>query len=184
MDMPLEIAGKGDVVELTDSNFDRLVLQSEEPWLVEFFAPWCGHCKRLEPEWAKAASALKGKVKLGAVDATVHSSKATEYGVRGYPTIKFFPAGKKKSAEEYNGGRTAEDIINWANEQVQENLPPPELLQITSNEVLEDACNNHPLCVISVLPHILDCDAKCRNDYLARTNILRITYTLISLLTF
>lgn len=44
---------KKDVIELTDSNFDKTVLESDEPWLVEFFAPWCGHCQRLEPEWAK-----------------------------------------------------------------------------------------------------------------------------------
>jgi protein disulfide-isomerase A6 len=56
---------------------------------------------------------LKGKVNLGALDATVHSGKASEYGVRGYPTIKFFPAGKKSSAEEYDGGRTASAIVEW-----------------------------------------------------------------------
>jgi len=51
-----------DVVELTDSNFDKLVLNSDDIWLVEFFAPWCGHCKNLAPHWAAAASELKGKV--------------------------------------------------------------------------------------------------------------------------
>ena len=65
-----------DVITLTDSNFDQLVMQSEDMWLVEFFAPWCGHCKRLAPEWASAASQLKGKVKLGAVDATTETSLA------------------------------------------------------------------------------------------------------------
>jgi protein disulfide-isomerase A6 len=95
-----------DVIELTDSNFDKLVLQSEDIWLVEFFAPWCGHCKNLAPEWAKAAKELKGKVKLGAVDATVHTVTASRYEVKGYPTIKFFAGGKKEksSAQEYDGG--------------------------------------------------------------------------------
>lgn len=72
-------------MELTDDNFDRLVLDSGEVWLVEFFAPWCGHCKSLEPEWAAAASAVKeqtkDKVHLGAVDATVHQGLASRYGV-------------------------------------------------------------------------------------------------------
>ena len=109
---------------------------------------------------------MKGKVKLGAVDATVHGSKASEYGVQGYPTIKFFPAGRKSGAEEYDGGRTADDIISWASEKADASAPPPELVQITSNDVLEEGCASKTLCVISVLPHILDCDAKCRNDYL------------------
>lgn len=52
-----------DVIELTDSNFDSLVLNSEDMWLVEFYAPWCGHCKNLAPHWAQAASDLKGKVR-------------------------------------------------------------------------------------------------------------------------
>jgi protein disulfide-isomerase A6 len=51
---------------------------------------------------------LKGKVKLGVVDATVHTQIAQRYGVQGFPTIKFFPAGKKDGqAEDYNGGRTS-----------------------------------------------------------------------------
>lgn len=63
------------VIELTDENFDKTVLNSEDMWLVEFYAPWCGHCKNLAPEWAAAASELKGKVKLGALDATVNTLK-------------------------------------------------------------------------------------------------------------
>ncbi|XP_036329942.1 protein disulfide-isomerase A6 homolog [Rhagoletis pomonella] len=70
-------SGADAVIELTDDNFDKLVLNSDDIWLVEFFAPWCGHCKNLAPEWAKAAKELKGKVKLGALDATVHQSKAS-----------------------------------------------------------------------------------------------------------
>ena len=70
-----------DVIELTDSNFDEKVLGSDDLWLVEFFAPWCGHCKNLAPEWAKAATSLKGKVKVAAVDATVHTVIANRFGV-------------------------------------------------------------------------------------------------------
>jgi len=57
--------GGNEVVELTDANFDKLVMQSKDSWLVEFFAPWCGHCKNLEPHWKSAASEMKGKVKVG-----------------------------------------------------------------------------------------------------------------------
>ncbi|CAG4986404.1 unnamed protein product [Parnassius apollo] len=159
---------KSDVITLTDSNFKELVLDSEDLWLVEFFAPWCGHCKNLEPHWAKAATELKGKVKLGALDATVHQVMASRYQVQGYPTIKMFPAGKKTSdsVEDYNGGRTASDIVAWALEKVAENIAPPEIVQVVNEETMK-ACSEKPLCVVSILPHILDCNAACRNEYIS-----------------
>lgn len=158
-----------DVVELTDGNFDKLVLNSDDIWMVEFYAPWCGHCKNLAPHWAKAATELKGKVKLGALDSTVHTIKAQQFGIQGYPTIKFFAGGPKDrdTAADYDGGRTSADIVNWALEKFSENIPAPEIIQLTSEEVTKKICQDKPLCVISVLPHILDCDATCRNKFLA-----------------
>lgn len=165
-------AGSGNdevVVELTDSNFKKLVLDSEDVWLVAMVAPWCGHCKNLKPEWAKAAKELKGKVKLGQVDATVHTSIASEYQVRGYPTIKFFPGGKKDSSsvQDYEGGRTASDIIAFCQDKYTVNIPAPEVYELTSEESVTKACEEKPLCVISILPSIYDCQAQCRNNYLS-----------------
>lgn len=165
-------SGKGDVddvVELTESNFDKLVLNSEDVWLVEFFAPWCGHCKNLAPEWRKAATELKGKVKLGALDATVHPTKAQEYGVQGYPTIKFFGGGRKSQSDaaDYDGGRTAADIVTWAMDKYSDSIPSPDVVELTEAAVVKGSCENKALCIVSVLPHILDCDAKCRNKYLS-----------------
>jgi protein disulfide-isomerase A6 len=157
-----------DVIELTDSNFESMVIGSTDMWLVEFFAPWCGHCKNLAPHWAQAASELKGRVKLGALDATVHTVMAGKYNVRGYPTIKFFPAGKKdmNSAEEYDGGRTSGDIVKWAEDKLTESAEPPEVLELTSQEAL-DQCAEKQLCHIAFLPDILDTGASGRNGYLA-----------------
>jgi len=155
-----------DVIELTEANFDKLVMKSDDMWLVEFFAPWCGHCKNLAPHWKSAAKELKGKVKLGAVDATVHQALAGRYGIQGYPTIKYFKAGKKGSPEDYDGGRTAGDIVAWANERVQVNLPPPEIVELTSQKVLDDTCEGKQLCIIGFLPHILDSMASGRNTYI------------------
>lgn len=156
-------SGSSDVVELTDSNFEKLVLKSDDMWLVEFFAPWCGHCKNLAPQWEIAATDLKGKVKLGALDATVHSVMASKYGVQGYPTIKFFHKG---DVEDYDGGRTASDIVAWATDKAAVNIAPPEVKQIINNAVLDETCKEHPICVIAILPHILDCQSKCRNNYI------------------
>ncbi|XP_018429039.1 PREDICTED: protein disulfide-isomerase A6 isoform X1 [Nanorana parkeri] len=160
--------GKKDVIELTDDNFDRQVLNSNDVWLVEFFAPWCGHCKNLEPEWAAAATEVaeqtKGKVKLGAVDATVHQGLASRYGIRGFPTIKVFQKGEEPV--DYDGGRTKADIVARALDLFSENAPPPEILEILNEDIVKKTCEEHQLCVIAVLPHILDTGAAGRNSYL------------------
>lgn len=70
-----------DVVEITDSNFEEEVLNYDGMVLVEFYAPWCGHCKNLAPHWAQAATDLKGKVKVCAIDATVNTVMSNRYGV-------------------------------------------------------------------------------------------------------
>ncbi|XP_042602269.1 protein disulfide-isomerase A6-like [Cyprinus carpio] len=159
---------KKDVVELTDDNFDRTVLDSDDVWMVEFFAPWCGHCKNLEPEWKAAATEVKeqtkGKVKLGAVDATVHQGLASRYGIRGFPTIKIFRKGEEP--EDFQGGRTRSDIVARAMDLYSDNIPPPELQEILNEDVLKKTCEDYQLCIISVLPHILDTGASGRNSYL------------------
>lgn len=157
-------SGGGAVVELTDANFDNLVMKSDDIWLVEFFAPWCGHCQRLEPEWKNAAKGLEGKVKLGAVDATVHTGIGNRYQIKGYPTIKYFAAGVKSSPVDYDGGRTASDIVAWGLSKVVVHIDPPKIIELTDDSVFVEECREKPLCVISVLPHILDTMAEGRNN--------------------
>jgi len=155
-----------DVIELTSSIFNKEVLDSKDMWLVEFYAPWCGHCKKLAPEWASAATTLKGKVKLGAVDATQFGDLAGRYGVSGYPTIKYFPAGAKLDAEEYDGGRTASDIVAWAEAKLEEFAEPPEIRELLNDDVFNEECREKSICLISILPDILDTQAAGRNAYL------------------
>ena len=160
-----EPGGGKDVIELTEANWQKKVMNSEKGILVEFYAPWCGHCKSLAGPWADAASQLKGKMDLGALDATAHGSIAQQYGVQGYPTIKYFAPGSTEP-EDYNGGRTASDIVKFAEEKFSENLAPPEVVQITSEASVSAGCENHPLCVVAFLPHILDCQSSCRNGHI------------------
>lgn len=74
--------------------------------------------------------------------------------------------------QEYDGGRTSSDIVNWSLEKLAENVPAPEVMQIANEKSLREACEDKPLCVVSVLPHILDCQSDCRNQYLKTLNDL------------
>ena len=113
--IPLSISfyeGKSSVILLDNTNFEKEVLQTKDIWLIEFFAPWCGHCKNLAPEYEKAARALKGIFKVGAVDADKEKELAGKYGIQGFPTIKFFGI-TKTNIQDYQGQRNAQSIINF-----------------------------------------------------------------------
>jgi protein disulfide-isomerase A6 len=90
------------VFDLNTPEAHPVELVNNQCRIVLLKAPWCGHCKNLAPEWAKAAAALKGIVKLGALDASEHQSLGGQYGVKGFPTIKIFGADKNKPAD-YQG---------------------------------------------------------------------------------
>ena len=87
-------SGKTKVEILTAANFQSKVVDSEDLWMVEFYAPWCGHCKSLAPSWEKAAKALKGVVRVGAIDVDSEKSIGGQFGIQGFPSIKFFGANK------------------------------------------------------------------------------------------
>ncbi|XP_011816364.1 PREDICTED: protein disulfide-isomerase A6 [Colobus angolensis palliatus] len=131
-------SSKKDVIELTDDSFDENVLDSEDVWMVEFYAPWCGHCKKAELD--------------------------NRSPIRGFPTIKIFQKGE--SPVDYDGGRTRSDIVSRALDLFSENAPPPELLEIINEDIAKRTCEEHQLCVVAVLPHILDTGAAGRNSYL------------------
>lgn len=108
----------GDVLVLDESNFDTTIAEHESGILVEFYAPWCGHCKKLAPEYKKAATKLLedsgGKVRLAMVDATEDKDLAERYNVKGFPSLKFFSGGDPaQHPVEYEGGRTERDIIAY-----------------------------------------------------------------------
>lgn len=115
--MNLLYTASSPVVQLNQGNFSNLVTKSEDLWMVEFYAPWCGHCKSLAPEFEKAAKVLKGIVKIGAVDMTTDQGVGSPYDIKGFPTLKFF--GINKGAPlDYNGARTAQGIVDFVLSQI------------------------------------------------------------------
>jgi protein disulfide-isomerase-like protein len=96
---------------LTDDNFDKLVKPSEAIWMVEFYAPWCGHCKKLQPIWAETASLATGVVRFGKVDTDAESKLSTRFNIEGLPTIIRFDG---KRQDVYNGPRQANELLEFA----------------------------------------------------------------------
>ena len=127
----------------------------------------CGHCKSLEPEWAALATNLKGEVKVAKIDATENKELAARFGVQGYPTIKFFPAGPKdeSSAIDYSGPRNEAGMAEWAREQTG-GATNFEQIELTSQSVYDEYCLDKHLCVIYFLPHKLDSSPEERQKYL------------------
>jgi protein disulfide isomerase len=99
------VADEADVFILTGDNFDATINENDFVF-VEFYAPWCGHCKKLAPDWEKLAGDLKkagSPVVVAKIDATEHAGPANTYGVKGYPTIIFFKNGNQI---KYEGDRS------------------------------------------------------------------------------
>ncbi|CAA3006822.1 disulfide isomerase-like 2-3 [Olea europaea subsp. europaea] len=125
----------------------------------------CGHCKKLAPEWKKAANNLKGKVKLGHVDCDADKSLMSRFNVQGFPTILVFGADKGHPIP-YEGATSATVIESFALEQLETNVSPPEVTELTSPDILEQKCGSAAICFVAFLPDILDSKAEGRNKYL------------------
>ena len=131
---------EGEAVDAKDADFDAVV--GAHPFtLVEFYAPWCGHCKKLAPEWDKAAAALKGEAQLVKVDCTVETETAQKYEINGYPTIKVFRDGQL--AGDYDSGRTADAIVKY----VKGNSGPAVSAVATADELRQAKEGNEVLVV-------------------------------------
>lgn len=81
-------------IHVTDEAFEKTVLQSETPVIVDFWAPWCGPCKMVAPILDKLASEFAGKVVIAKVNTDEHSEWAGKFGVQGIPTMLFVAGGK------------------------------------------------------------------------------------------
>ncbi|KAF2096518.1 PDI precursor protein [Rhizodiscina lignyota] len=123
-----------DVLSLHKDDFDEFI-QENNLVLAEFFAPWCGHCKALAPEYEEAATALKEKnIALAKVDCTEESELCSNYGVEGYPTLKIFRG--PDNITPYGGPRKAQAIISYMTKQ---SLPAVSVLDKDSLEEFKTA---------------------------------------------
>eukprot|EP00057_Strongylocentrotus_purpuratus_P027764 XP_011682238.1 PREDICTED: protein disulfide-isomerase A5 [Strongylocentrotus purpuratus] len=106
-----------DVIHIESTKeFEKLISKEKRPVLTMFYAPWCGHCKRMKPEFAGAATDLKGDAVLAGMDVDRPENMASRqaYNITGFPTILYFEKGKRKF--DFGGERTRQGIIDWMEE--------------------------------------------------------------------
>ncbi|KFD57523.1 hypothetical protein M513_01626 [Trichuris suis] len=135
------------VVILNDENYDSF-LESHPVALVEFFAPWCGHCMRLAPEYEKAAQRLKeiAGIPLAKLDATENPAVAKKEQIMGYPTLKFWKDG---AYLHYDGDRDADGIVAWVREKADPTYrPPPDAVVTLTSENFTDVVSNAPIMLV------------------------------------
>ena len=84
----------GNILEFTEANFSSEVLESSQPVLVDFWAPWCGPCKMLGPTIEEIANDYAGKARVGKVNTDEAGSIASQYGIQGIPTVILFKGGQ------------------------------------------------------------------------------------------
>lgn len=143
-----EVKEENGVVILTDSNYDTFI-DGKDTVLIEFYAPWCGHCKKFAPEYEKIALTLKESdppISVAKVDATVATDLASRFEVSGYPTIKILKNGEPV---DYDGDRTESAIVERVKEVAQPDWkPPPEATLVLTKDNFDETVNNADIILV------------------------------------
>ncbi|WP_188236228.1 thioredoxin TrxC [Sphingopyxis sp. LK2115] len=105
----------GEPVELTATTFARHQERSDLPLLVDFWAPWCGPCKMMAPQFQQAARLLEPRFRLAKVNTEAEPRLATQFGIRSIPTLVLFRNGREVARQA--GAMGAQDIVRWASPQ-------------------------------------------------------------------
>ncbi|CAJ1055986.1 protein disulfide-isomerase A3 [Xyrichtys novacula] len=154
-----------DVIDFTDDDFENKI-GDHSLILVEFYAPWCGHCKRLAPEYEAAATRLKGTVSLAKVDCTANNNVCSKYGVSGYPTLKIFRDGEESGP--YDGPRTADGIVSFLKKQA-----GPASVELKDEADLQKYIADQDA---SVVGFFADAGSSSQSEFLKAANTLRDNY--------
>ena len=101
----------GTSIELSQERFQKLVTNTQDPWFIKFYAPWCHHCRSLAPSWSQMSKELQGELNIGEVNCEVEVRLCKDVRVKAYPTIHFFRGGERV---EYDGLRGLGDLVSYA----------------------------------------------------------------------
>ncbi len=104
---------EGPVYVLVGKSFDQIVMDPTKDVLVEFYAPWCGHCKKLAPIYDEVAQKLSHNKNLIIAKMDSTANETDKVSIQGFPTIKFWPAGNKDRPLEFEGERTVDGFIDY-----------------------------------------------------------------------
>lgn len=130
----------GEVISLTSETFDDFVAQA--PTFVKFFAPWCGHCKKLAPVWIQVARRMQHKLNIAEVNCDEFKSLCSKQGVTGYPMLFYYSHGAKT---EYSGSRKYEPLVAFADK-----AASPNMQQISAHD-LDKVVHENPVAYVLLL---------------------------------
>ncbi|XP_034043969.1 protein disulfide-isomerase A2 isoform X2 [Thalassophryne amazonica] len=155
-----DIEEEQDVLVLHKINFDR-ALKENQILMVEFYAPWCQHCREFEPNYSDAAEKLKQEksaIRLAKVDGEEEKELSLEFNIKGYPTLFLFLNADRKNPITYTGKRSAESLIRWLKRRT-----GPGATILDSSDAAEQFNNAHNISVVGFFESLDSEAAKAFN---------------------